>query len=382
MDFGLSDECRNNLQNLKSKIQNPKSKMRYRWKLNRRLQSGAALLAFLITGAVLSDFFAPYGYAEVDKERNNAPPSRLHWVDAQGGWHWRPHIYEIHLADRVQMIYSEDQSQSYSIRFFVKGETYHLFGLFPCRVRLFGVEAPGKIFILGSDSLGRDVFSRLLAGARLSLAVAGAALLLSFPFALLIGSLAGYYGGKVDFISMRLVELFMALPSLYLVIALRSALPLGLEAKWIALAMIAVIALFGWAGLARIVRGMVVSFRQREFVVAAAALGASDWRIIGRHILPQLIGLALIQAAVAAPGFILAEVTLSYLGLGIDAPLASWGTMLREGQSVQTLVSFWWNLAPVGAIFIASLAFHLLAEGLRDLADPHAVRLTMARSAF
>ena len=333
--------------------------MRYRWKLNRRLQWGAALLAFLITGAVLSDFFAPYGYAEVDKERNNAPPSRLHWVDAQGGWHWRPHIYEIHLADRVQMIYSEDQSQSYSIRFFVKGETYHLFGLFPCRVRLFGVEAPGKIFILGTDGLGRDVFSRLLAGARLSLAVAGAALLVSLPFALLIGSLAGYYGGKVDFIIMRLVELFMALPSLYLVIAL-----------------------FGWAGLARMVRGMVVSLRQREFVVAAAALGASDWRIIGRHILPQLIGLALIQAAVAAPGYILAEVTLSYLGLGVQEPMASWGTMLAAAQSVQTLISFWWNLAPVGAILLASLAFHLVAEGLRDVADPRAVRLTMARDAF
>ena len=353
-----------------------------RWRLNQRLRWGVALLAFLITGAVLADFFAPYGFADQDRERFYAPPTRLHWVDAQGGWHWRPRVYEIHMADRGQMIYSEDQSQSYPVGFFVKGETYHLFGLLPCRVRLFGVEAPGKIFIFGSDGLGRDVFSRLLAGARLSLAVAGAALLVSLPFALFIGSLAGYYGGKVDFISMRLVELFMALPSLYLVIALRSALPLSLEPEWVALAMVAVIALFGWAGLARMVRGMVVSLRQREFVVAAVALGASDWRIIGRHILPQLIGLALIQAAVAAPGYILAEVTLSYLGLGVQDPMASWGTMLESAQSVQTLISFWWNLAPVGAILLASLAFHLVAEGLRDLADPRAVRLTMARDAF
>jgi peptide/nickel transport system permease protein len=146
--------------------------------------------------------------------------------------------------------------------------------------------------------------------------------------------------------------------------------------------MIAVIALFGWAALARMVRGLVLSLRQREFVAAASALGASDWRIMSRHILPQLVGLALIHAAVATPGFILAEVTLSYLGLGVQEPMASWGSMLGGAQSVPTLISYWWNLAPVGAIFLASLAFHLVAEGLRDLADPRALRLTTARNAF
>jgi peptide/nickel transport system permease protein len=341
------------------------------WKrsTNRSLRWGLALLGLLALMAVFAEFLAPYPPTAQHRDLPNAPPTRLHLVDAAGKLR-RPFVSQAQLADRQQMLYAEDRSQRHPLRFFVAGETYYLLGLFPCRRRLFGVDEPARVFILGSDALGRDVFSRLLYGGRLSLSIAAVALLISLPLALLVGSVSGFYGGRLDFICMRLIELFLALPALYLIIALRSALPLELEPEKVFFALVAVIALFGWASLARVVRGMALSLREREFVLAAVALGASDLRIIIRHILPHLAGFALTQAAVAAPGFMLAEVTLSYLGLGVQEPLPSWGNMLAQAASARALTSFWWNLAPGVAIFAASLAFHLLAEGLRKLSDP------------
>ncbi len=350
--------------------------------MNRRIKIGGTILLLFVTVVILADFIAPYPPADQDREHFLSRPSRLHFVDADGRWHLRPRVFATVLADRGQMTYREEPTAAFPVRLFVEGETYHFLGLFPCRVRLFGVDAPGKFFLLGSDGLGRDVFSRLLVGTRLSLMIAAAALLISIPLALGIGCLAGYYGGKVDFVCMRLVELFLALPALYLVIALRSALPLSMPAEEVALALIGVLALFGWASLARIVRGMVLSLREREFVVAAVALGASDWRIVWRHLLPQLIGFTLIQAAVATPGFILAEVTLSYLGLGIQEPAASWGSMLASARDVQLVLAYWWNLAPVAAILAVSLTCHLLAEGFRQWADPRRRDLPLVREAF
>lgn len=277
------------------------------------------------------------------------------------------------------MIFAEERERMYPVQFFAPGTAYRLFGLFECRTHLFGVEEPARIFLWGGDALGRDVFSRVLDGARLSLTIAGVALLLSIPLALLIGSLSGFYGGKFDFVCMRLIELFLALPSLYLIIALRSALPLGLAPEKVSLAMVLVIASFGWAGIARIVRGATLSIREREFILAAVALGASDARIIVRHLWPSLTGLVLTQAALAVPGYILAEVTLSYLGLGVPEPLPSWGGMLSSVGGVEQLGAFWWNLAPGVAIFVVSLAFYLLAEGVREWADPQAQNLDSLR---
>jgi peptide/nickel transport system permease protein len=269
------------------------------------------------------------------------------------------------------MLYLEERSLIYPLQFFVAGEPYRLFGLFNCRTHLFGVDGPRRIFLFGSDGLGRDVFSRMVHGTRVSLLIAVVALLIAVPLAAMIGSVSGFYGGPLDFVCMRLIELFLALPALYLIIALRSALPLSLPPEKIVFAMVIVIALFAWASLARIVRGAALALREREFILAASALGASDLRIIFRHMLPNLTAVILTQAALAAPGYILAEVTLSYLGLGAPEPLPSWGGMLAAAGGVQQLRYYWWNLAPIAAIFVASLSFYLLAEGLRDLIDPH-----------
>ncbi len=350
--------------------------------VNRRLKTGISVLSLVIAVAILADFIAPYSIDDQDRDHFLSPPTKLHFVAESGSWHLQPFVYGSSLSDRTQMTYVEDRSQRFPVRLFVEGEAYRLFGVLPLRVRLFGVDAPGRVFLLGSDGLGRDVFSRLLVGTRLSLFIGIAALLISIPLALAFGCLAGYFGGKTDFVCMRLVELFLALPALYLVIALRSALPLNIPAEQVALALIFVLALFGWAGLARVVRAMVLSLRQRDFIVAAVAMGASDWRIVRRHLLPQLVGFILIQAAISAPAFMLAEVTLSYLGLGIQEPAASWGSMLFAAHNVEQMLSFWWNLAPTAAILVVTLTCHLLAEGLRQWSDPRKRELSGVRETF
>lgn len=329
------------------------------------------MLALLVAGAVFADFLAPYPPEEQQRAYPFAPPSQLHFKDAQGRWRW-PRVLTLKRIEAQPRIYVQDPAQSFALKFCSRGAPYRVLGIFPAEVHLLSVDEPARLFVLGTDGLGRDVWARVLHGARLSLLIAAAALLLILPLALLIGCVAGFYSGWPDFALMRLAELFLALPALYLVIALRSALPLSLPPEQVFGALVLVIALFGWAHLARLARGLVLSLRRREFVAAALALGATDRWVMRRHILPQLTGFTLTQAALAAPGYILAEVTLSYLGLGVPEPLPSWGNMLAGAQNVQTLSSYWWNLAPAVAVFLTSLAFYLLAEGLKDLFDPHA----------
>ena len=304
------------------------------------LWCGVALLGALALGALLADFIAPYDPTTQHRAFANVPPG----------------------------IAAGDATTTPSLQFFVTGEPYRFFGTH--RTHLFGVAAPARVFVLGTDALGRDVWARVWHSARRSLTLAAAALLLALPLALGVGCVAGYFGGAVDFVCMRLIELFLALPALYLVLALRSALPLQLPPERVFWALALVIALFGWAHLARVVRGQVLALREREFVLAARALGASDWRILRRHVLPHLTGLALTQAALAAPAYILAEVTLSYLGLGVPEPLPSWGNMLAAAQTTQTLLTYWWNLAPAGMVFLTSLAFQFIADGLQQRHDP------------
>ncbi|MFN0083767.1 MAG: ABC transporter permease [Blastocatellia bacterium] len=307
---------------------------------------GLAILGALSCCALFADFLSPYSPTRQHREFPSAPPTGWKPISAAVG---QPRL-----------------------RYLVAGDEYRLLGLIPARIHLFGADEPGRVFPLGTDSLGRDLWSRLLHGARRSMGIAAVSLLISLPLALAIGGLAGYYGGAVDFIAMRTIELFLALPALYLVIALRTALPLDLEPERVFLAMVAVIALFGWAHFARVIRGLALSLRTRDFILAAIAAGAGDWRILTKHLLPHLREFSMTQAALMAPGFILAEVTLSYLGLGVPEPLPSWGGMLASATSAPATTLRWWNLAPMGAVFLASLSFQLIADGLRRRSDFHA----------
>jgi len=296
-------------------------------------------LAMLHGAVVLAGFLAPYPFAEQHRESPFAPPTRIHFFDAAGHFHPRP------------LVYGPEGSQTYPIELFVHG-------------RLFGVQEPGVLFLLGSDGFGRDVFSRLLYGGQVSLLTGLAAAFLSLGLGWVLGTAAGFYGGWLDRLLMRSGELFLVLPWLYLLLAVRGFLPLHITALQAFLLLIVVIGAIGWVRPARLVRGVVLSGKERPFVLAAQGFGATDAYLMRRHILPLTAGVILTQATVLIPQYILAEVTLSFLGLGVGEPVPSWGNMLSEARQYYTLVSHPWMLTPGLAAIPVLLAYLVLADAL------------------
>jgi peptide/nickel transport system permease protein len=267
--------------------------------------------------------------------------------------------------------FEPDGDRRVPLRLWVRGERYRLFGLIPSDRHLFGVDPPHRVHLLGADADGRDVLSRLLFGAQVSLTVGLVGIAISFSLGLLLGGVSGYFGGWVDSTIMRSTELLLSIPGLYLLIALRQVIPDDLPSQQVYLGIVAILALIGWAGLARIIRGMVLSIRRQEYVAAAEALGMGRMRIITRHILPNTLSFVIVAATVAVPGFILGEVVLSFLGLGVQEPAASWGNMLNQARAISVLRGAPWLLfAPGTAIFLTVMAFNFLGDGLRDALDP------------
>jgi len=354
----------------------PQSPWRLFWRQFRRSQLGVAgsvLLAIFYTLALFAPFVAPYSQEEMDRQRFFHPPHRLHWVD-RGRFHLLPFIYPTRLEDPGNLTYREDRSRIVPVRFFVRGAPYRLLGLIPSRRHWIGVDPPERLFLLGADSFGRDVFSRLLFGAQISLTVGLVGIAISFTIGLLLGGISGYFGGWIDTVTMRATELLLSIPGLYLIIALRGIFPTDLPSQQVYLAIVAILAFIAWAGLARIVRGMVLSIRQAEYVAAAEALGMSRLRVISRHILPNTMSFVIVAATISVPGYILGEVVLSFLGVGVQEPAASWGNMLNQARSLRVLSSFPWLLyVPGAAIFLTVMAFNLLGDGLRDALDPRRV---------
>jgi len=298
------------------------------------------VLILLHAMVVFAGFLAPYDYAEQHRAFPYAPPTRVHFSP-------RPFVY------RLTAAYEEDRSQAYPIRFFTSG-------------RLFGVDPGGFIFLFGTDGYGRDVCSRVLYGGRISLATGIVATTLALSIGLIWGSAAGYFGGWVDHVVMRGSELFLALPWLYLLLAVRAFLPLHIDPVQAFLLLVAIFGGVGWARPARLIRGLVLSLRERPYVEAARAFGGRPGYLIRRHILPETKGLLLTQATILIPQYILAEVTLSFLGLGVTEPVPSWGTMLADARQYHSLVSHAWMLAPGAATFAVLLAFVVLADLLGE----------------
>ena len=335
---------------------------------------GACLLAVLYLMAIFAPFVAPYPQEQMDRQRFYHPPQRLRWVEPTGTFHPWPFVHPTRLVDTANFGYQEDRAHIQPLRLFVRGAPYRLFGVLPARRHLFGVDPPGRIYLLGSDPSGRDVLSRLLFGSQISLTVGLVGIAITFTFGLLLGGISGYFGGWVDMLIMRSTELLLSIPTLYLLIALRGIFPIALPSQQVYLAIVVILALIGWAGLARIIRGMVLSIRRADYVTAAEALGMSHVRIITRHILPNTMSFVIVAATVSIPGYILGEVVLSFLGLGVQEPAASWGNMLNQARSLRVLSSFPWVLfVPGVAIFVTVLAFNLLGDGLRDALDPRKV---------
>jgi peptide/nickel transport system permease protein len=326
-----------------------------------RLLVCAAVLGALHLGVACAGFFAPYDPAAQDREHPYAPPMRPHFVDTQGRSHLRPFFYAQALRTGSFEEYAENRATAIPVKFFVSGAPYRVLGLLPLRVHLFGGGGV-PIFLLGSDAYGRDLLSRVLFGGQVSLlaGLIGAGLTLSIG--LCIGAVAGFWGGWRDQVLMRVAELFLALPWIYLLFAMRAFLPLTVPPLQAFLLVVMVLAVVGWARPARIVRGIVLSAKERDFVRAARGFGASDAYLLRRHIFPQTASVVLTQAAILVPHFVLAEMTLSFLGLGVPEPVPSWGNMLAALQHYNVLVSYWWMYLPALVMVPFFLGYLVLAS--------------------
>jgi peptide/nickel transport system permease protein len=322
-------------------------------------------LGLLHLAVFAAGFLSPYDVAEQDRELPFAPPTRIHFVDARGALHLRPSVCLL-VEDSAQFgAYHEDTQKCFPIRFLVDGPQYKLGAVLACTRHLFGVDPPARLFLMGTDGYGRDLFSRFLHGGQISLAAGLLATLLSLGIGVLLGTASGFFGGWLDAVVMRFGELFIALPWLYLLFALRAFLPLNINPSQAFLLLIAVIGSVGWARPARLIRGVVLSGKERHYVLAARSFGGSPLYLVRRHILPQTYSIILTQAVLLIPQYILAEVTLSFLGLGVGEPEPSWGNMLASVQQYHVLVSYWWMLLPGIALVPVFLGYVLLANTLQ-----------------
>ncbi len=336
---------------------------------------GLTILAVLYSLSLFGGFLAPYNHRSQAKTTPFLPPTRIHWVaaqgDAQGAFHLRPFIYRPRITDRLMFAYEEDPAQRFPLRFFVRGESYHWLGLIESSWHLLGIEGDEnspRLHLLGTDNLGRDVLARLLYAGQISLVIGPIGLLLAYLLGVSLGAISGYFGGWLDSVLMRAAEIVMSLPTLILILAFRAAFPLSITPRQVATMMITIFAAVGWAEVARLTRNLAFAERVKDYVTAAISLGASNSRIIARHIIPNLSTPLLTQFALTAPTFILAEITLSFLGVGVQEPSASWGTMLADAKDLSVLKNYWWMLVPVACVFLTALAFQLLGEKAEDSA--------------
>jgi len=334
------------------------------------------VLGLLYAGAIFADFLAPYSYQNEDRDYSYCEPTRVHVRDEEGRWQ-RPFVYGMTVSfDQYhKRVYQEDRARKYPIEFFVQGDEYRPLGLLSSKLRLFGVAPEGRIHLLGADSRGRDLFSRILYGGRISLSIGLLGVAISFSIGLLVGGIAGYYGGRVDNILMRVCEMFMMVPGFYLLLALRSVVPADFNSMQVNISIVVILSFIGWAGLARIIRGMCLSLREREFVLAAKSMGVSDLGIIVKHVLPHTISYSIIAVMLSIPGYILAESALSLIGLGIQDPYASWGNLLSEAMGILQIQFAPWILIPGLFILVTVMCFNVIGDCLRDVLDPKIKKL-------
>ena len=344
---------------------------------NKLAMIGLWTLVALYSMAILAPFLSPYSAVNANPGERSLtyhPPMKIRFRNAQGGFS-SPFVYQTQRTrdENFDMVDLPLASEPRPIRFLVRGDEYRFLGIVPSSLHLFGVE-DGAVHLLGTDQQGRDYLSRLLYGSQISLSVGLLAIAITFSLGMLVGGLSGFYGGKIDDLIMRGCEILMSVPDFYLLLALAAALPPDMNPVLVYVLIIAILSFVGWAGMARIVRGMTLSVREREYVEAARSLGTSDLKIITRHILPSTFTFAIVAATMSVPGYILGEAGLSFLGLGIREPMASWGNMLSAAQDLTTIEDRQWILAPGVLIFITTLAYNFLGDGLRDALDPKSRR--------
>ena len=336
-----------------------------------------ARIALIVLGIIyfsllFADFIAPYTKDFSDRSMAYVPPSKIFVIDENRHLS-KPYTYNYIREfdnENLRITYKFDRSQKHYIKFFSKGQPYKFLGLIPMKRHLITTDSGGRLYLLGTDINGRDVFSRILFGGRISMTIGFLALFVMFPIGLLYGGISGYFGGIVDMLMMRFAEAVMSIPSFYLLIILAAILPSGMTSIQRFMLIVIILALIGWAGFARVVRGMVLSVKTQEYVQAAQSIGASKLRIIVKHILPQTTIFVIVAMTLSVPSYILSESGLSFLGLGIQQPDASWGNMLKEAQEYTHSIYRPWLLTPGFLIFVAVLAFNVIGDTIRDVLDP------------
>ncbi len=347
-------------------------------KQNSLARFGAIILIVFYIAAIGADFVAPYSpYTAIDNA-SLLPPTEIHWRNDDGEF-VGPYVYPVTQGpidlETGQRELNVDRDRPSPIRLFVKGSQYRFLGLIRTDLHLFGTTGEGRFHLLGTDQQGRDQFSRLVHGARISLFIGLVGIIISFPIGMFVGGISGYFGGWIDSGIMRLVEVMMTIPGIYLLVALAAVLPPGLSSAQRFLLIVLIVSFISWAGLARVIRGQVLSIKQREFTQAARAMGANPFYIIIRHVLPQTATYIIISATLAVPGFIVAESVLSLIGLGIQEPDPSWGNLLSGATNASIMVLQPWLVWPPALLIILTvLAFNLLGDGLRDALDPRSLQ--------
>lgn len=334
---------------------------------------GVILIIFYIL-AIFCEFFAPYDIYKQREKYAYCPPQRIHFFDEEGNFHFRPFVYGIKRTtdpETWERIYTEDKTKRYPIYFFVRGDKYKLWGLFETNIHLFGVKEPGVLFLFGTDKLGRDMLSRTISAARISLSIGLVGVALSFILGCVLGGISGYYGGAPDMLIQRVIEFLISIPPIPFWMGLAAALPPEWPALKIYFAITVLLSIRGWCGIGRVVRGKLLELREEDFVVAANVAGASEGRIIARHLLPSFLSYLIVHLTLAVPMMIIAETSLSFLGIGLRPPIVSWGVLLKQAQHFRTVSSSPWLLIPGLFVIVTVLAFNFVGDGLRDAADPY-----------
>ncbi|HLS13093.1 MAG TPA: ABC transporter permease [Beutenbergiaceae bacterium] len=349
--------------------------MWWRFRQHKLAVVGAAITVGIYLVALFAGFLAPVSSATFDPDYGYAPPQRLHVVDTSDGWDWGLHVYGYQMErdpESLEQTFTVDESDRIDVGLFVRGEEYELFGLIPWDRHLIGPQEAGEPFyLLGGDRNGRDMLSRIIHGSAISMTVGLVGVAFSFVLGLALGGISGYFSGRIDMVIQRIVEFAMSLPAIPLWLGLAAALPQTWGPVHRYFAITVILAIIGWTDLARVVRGRFLSLSKEEFVTSARLDGNSSKGIIFRQIMPSISSHLIASVTLSVPAMILAETSLSFLGLGLQAPVVSWGVLLQDAQNVRVLATAPWLMLPGVAVIIAVLAMNFAGDGLRDAADPY-----------